>query len=131
MKITSRLRFLVLSCAAGLALAVAPSVSAAEVTPVPRADKALPLSHVFEKVESKDGTPFVLKVKNDSKETLKLSGRVLLAVVNHAMDKARKLPEQTLAPGETWTISGLTADDRVQINAAGYAELEIRVPFKI
>jgi len=54
-----------------------------------------------------------------------------LSVVNHAMDKARKLPDHSLAAGQTWTISELTADDKVILSAPGYAPLEIRVPFKL
>ena len=124
-------RLLALACLAGLPFL---SVSALAIddtsAPQPRADApALPLSHSFEKVESAQGTPFVLKVKNDSKVTLQLSGHVLLSVVNHAMDKARKLPDHSLEAGKTWTITELTADDKVVLNAAGYAPLEIRVPF--
>lgn len=107
---------------------------AADSAKQPHADKAtpaLPLSHTFEKSADGGATPFVLKVKNDSKATLQLSGHVLLSVVNHAMDKARKLPDHTLEAGKTWTITELTADDKVILSAAGYAPLEIRVPFKL
>src|SRR6188768_4596791 len=112
-------RLLACACVAGLPLL---SISALAIddtsAPQPRADApALPLSHSFEKVESAHGTPFVLKVKNDSKVTLKLSGHVLLSVVNHAMDKARKLPDISLEAGKTWTITDLTADDKVTLKA--------------
>jgi hypothetical protein len=124
----------ILACACVVAFPLL-SVSAAaadDSPPQSRADApALPVSHSFEKVESANGTPFVLKVKNDSKVTLKLSGRVLLSVVNHAMDKARKLPEHSLEAGKTWEITELTADDKVVLSATGYAPLEIRVPFKL
>ena len=124
-------RLLALACLAGLPF-VAVSVRADTFAATPRADApVLPLSHTFEKVESAHGTPFVLKVKNDSKVTLKLSGHVLLSVVNHAMDKARPLPEHSLDAGATWTITELTADDKVILKADGYAPLEIRVPFKL
>lgn len=124
-------RLLASACLASLSLVAVANVSAD--TAAPRADhaKVLPLSHTFAKVESHEGTPFVLKLKNDSHDALKLHGKVLLAVVNHAMDKARKLPEQNLAAGETWTVTGLTADDKVIVSADGYADLEIRVPFKL
>ncbi|HWA24775.1 MAG TPA: hypothetical protein VG734_03800 [Lacunisphaera sp.] len=121
--ITRRHALLGLLCAFTLALVAAPASRAA--------DKPLPLSPTFEKVESSEGTPFVLKLKNDSKETLKVSGKVLLAVVNHATDKARALPEHTLAAGEVWTITGLSADDKVLVSAAGHAQLEVRVPFRL
>jgi len=125
-------RLLACACVAGLPFLSIPAWAADSSAPQPRADApALPLSHSFEKVESAHGTPFVLKVKNDSKVTLQLSGHVLLSVVNHAMDKARKLPDQSLEAGKTWTITELTADDKVVLNAAGYAPLEIKVPFKL
>lgn len=114
-----------------LALACAFVLSLVSVPALQAADKALPLSPTFEKVASTEGTPFVLHLKNDSKDTLKLSGKVLLSVVNHAMDKARVLPEHSLAAGEVWTIAALSADDRVLVSAAGYAPLEFRVPFKL
>jgi len=119
------------ACASSLAFAIVPALSAVEPTLAARADKALPLSHTFEKVESTEGKPFVLNLRNDSNASLKLSGKVLLSVVNHAMDKARPLPEHTLEAGKTWSIPGLTADDKVIISSAGYADLEIRVPFKL
>lgn len=120
---TRRPALLALACAFVLALVAAPATQAAE--------KALPLSPTFAKVESSEGTPFVLKLKNDSKTSLKLNGKVLLAVVNHAMDKARALPEQTLGAGEVWTITGLAGDDKVVVTAAGHAPLELKVPFKL
>lgn len=112
-------------CALGLLLLPAVSLHAADKAP------ALPVSHKFEKVESHEGTPFVLHVKNDSHETLKIEGKVLLAVVNHAMDKARALPEHTLKAGESMTVTGLAGDDKVVLSAHGYETLEIKVPFKL
>jgi hypothetical protein len=102
-------------------------------SPQPLADKApaLPLTATFEKVESADGMPFVLKVKNDSKESLTLGGKVLLSVVHHAMDKARNLPEEPLPAGQVRTIQNLSPDDKVILSAPGFSPMEIRVPFKI
>lgn len=102
-------------------------------SPQPLADKApaLPLTPTFEKVESAEGTPFVLKVKNDSKESLTLSGKVLLSVVHHAMDKARNLPEEPLPAGQVRTIQNLSPDDKVILTAPGFAPIEIKVPFKL
>jgi hypothetical protein len=119
---------LALVCALGFSFVSAPAVIAADsVVKQPLADKALPLSSSFEKVASTEGTPFVLKLKNDSKETLKLSGKVLLSVVHHAMDKARVLPDHELAAGQVWTIKDLSAQDKVLISAPGFAPLEIVV----
>ena len=118
-----RSALLALACAFGLALVSVPALQAA--------DKALPLTATFEKVASTEGTPFVLHLKNDSKATLKVSAKILLSVVHHAMDKARVLPEHTLEAGQSWTIADLSADDKVIVSAAGFAPLEIKVPFKL
>lgn len=131
---TSLLRSLLASSCLAVAAFLTSSAFADTSANQPRADKAapaLPLSHTFEKSSDGSATPFVVKVKNDSKATLQLSGHVLLSVVNHATDKARKLPDHSLEAGKTWTISELTADDKVILSAAGYAPLEIRVPFKL
>jgi hypothetical protein len=131
---TSFLRVLLASSCLAAAAFLTSSALAADSANQPRADKvapALPLSHSFEKSADAATTPFVLKVKNDSKATLQISGHVLLSVVNHAMDKARKLPDHSLEAGQTWTITELTADDKVILSAPGYAPLEIRVPFKL
>jgi len=121
---------LALGCALGSALLALPAVNAAEnATLQPRADKALPLTATFEKATGKEtGPQYVLKVKNTSKESVKVSGKVLLAVVHHAMDKARVLPEQTVNAGAVLTIKDLSADDKVILSAAGYAPLELTVP---
>jgi hypothetical protein len=116
---------LALACAIGLTLASVPAMIAADTSAKqPLADKApaLPLTATFEKVASTEGT-----LKNDSKDTLKLSGKVLLSVVHHAMDKARVLPDQVLEGGQVWTIKDLSAQDKVLVTAAGFAPLEVVV----
>jgi len=120
---TRRNALLALACAFVLSLVSVPALQAA--------DKALPLTPTFEKAAGAEGAPFVLKVKNTSKESVKVSCKVLLAVVHHAMDKARVLPEQTVNAGAVLTIKDLSADDKVILSAAGYAPLEIKVPFKL
>ena len=114
-----------------LALACAFVLSLVSVPALQAADKALPLTATFEKVANTAGTPFVLHLKNDSKDTLKLSGKVLLSVVNHAVDKARALPEKSVEAGKVMTVTGLAGDDKVLVSAAGYATLEVKVPFKL
>ena len=116
------LTLLALACA--FTLVSVPALSAADAP-------ALPLKATFEKTASAEGAPFVLHLKNDSKGSLKVSGKVLLAVVHHAMDKARALPEQTIAAGGVLTIKDLSADDKVLLTADGFAPLEVRVPFKL
>jgi hypothetical protein len=123
---------LALACALGFTIASVTAVAAGDsVTLQPRADKALPLTASFEKVESSEGTPFILNLKNDAKESLKVSGKVLLSVVHHAMDKARVLPEQIVEAGGVMTVKNLSAGDRVLLDAPGYAQLEVKVPFKL
>jgi len=120
---TRRHALLALACAFVLSLVAIPALQAA--------DKPLPVTATFEKVASTEGTPFVLHLKNDSKDTLKLSGKVLLSVVNHAMDKARAVPEQSVEAGKVMTVTGLSGDDKVIVSAAGFAPLEVKVPFKL
>ena len=116
-----------------LALACAFSLILAPLANLQAADKAaaLPLTPTFEKVTGTEGAPFVLKLKNDSKATLMVSGKVLLAVVHHAMDKARVLPEQAVEAGQMMTIKDLSAEDKIVLTAPGFAPLELSVPYKI
>lgn len=116
-----------------LALACAFSLTLAPFASLQAADKAaaLPLTVTFEKVTGTEGAPFVLKAKNTSTVSLKVSGKVLLAVVHHAMDKARVVPEQTVAAGQIMTVKELSAEDKVVLTADGYAPLEVKVPFKL
>lgn len=109
--------------ACGLSLA---SVSAAE-TMKQSAEKKLPLKASFEKVENAEAGPFVLTLKNEAKEAIKASAKVLLAVAYHADSKARNVPEQTIEPGKTMTIRDLAAEDKVIVTAKGYAPLEVVV----
>ncbi len=130
----TRSALLALACAFSLTLVAIPSLPAAD-TAAPKpvaANKApsLPLTATFSKVTVKEGAPFVLKLKNDSKVTLKVSAKILLSVVNHAMDKARLLPEHAIEAGQVWTITDLASDDKVVVTAAGFAPLELKVPFK-
>lgn len=132
--VSSNRVLLALACALGLTLVSAPGLAAADAaTKQPLADKAaaLPLTVTFEKVTGSEGAPFVLKLKNESKATLKVSGKVLLAVVHHAMDKARVLPEQAVEAGQVMTVKDLSAEDKIVLTAPGFAPLEISVPYKI
>lgn len=120
MKISRNILFS-LACALGLMLLPIASLHAA--------DKALPVTTSFEKDAHATGAPIVLKVTNTSKETLHVSGKVLLAVVHHAADKARAVPDHTLKGGETLTIKELSAEDKVLLSAHGYETLTIEVPY--
>jgi len=131
--VSSNRVLLALACALGLSLVSAPVLSAADAPKKPQAEKAavLPLTATFGKATGTEGAPFVLKLKNDSKATLKVSGKVLLAVVHHAMDKARVIPEQAVEAGHVMTVKDLSAEDKVVLTAEGYAPLELKVPFKL
>ncbi|HTL69303.1 MAG TPA: hypothetical protein VL200_16680 [Lacunisphaera sp.] len=102
-----------------LALVFAPAARAA--------DQALPVTPTIENTKAMDHPPFVLKLKNDSKMTLKLSATVQLSVVAHNADKARMVPAQDVAAGATMTIADLAAMDKVTVKAEGYAPLEIEI----
>ena len=93
------------------------------------ADKCpcLPLSATFAKTADTENAPYVLTLKNDSKDTVKASAKVLLAVAFHAEAKARNVDEQVVEPGKTWTIAELAKGDRVVVSAAGFAPLELTV----
>ncbi len=91
------------------------------------ADKAPPLTPTIEKVASTEKPPFVLKLKNDSKDALKVSAKVLLSVTAHNGDKARTVPAAVVAPGQVLTIADLAALDVVIVTADGYAPLKIDV----
>lgn len=126
-----RTAVLALGCALSLAFVQVPAAKAAD-TPVlrPLADKALslPLTATFEKVTGGESGPYVLKLKNESKDTLKVTTKILLAVAFHADNKARNLPEHSIDAGQVWSIPDLAAGDKVIITAAGFAPLEITVP---
>jgi hypothetical protein len=118
----------VLGCALGLALVQGSALRAADDMK-PAADKApaAPLSATFEKVADAENGPFVLNLKNDSKEAVSAKAKVLLSVAFHADSKARQVPEQVIEPGKTWSIKDLAADDKVVVYAKGFAPLEITV----
>ena len=118
---STRRSFFAFACALGLMLLPLASLHAA--------DKALPVSTSFEKNAHAEGAPIILKVTNTSKETLHVSGKVLLSVVHHAMDKARVLPDHTLKAGEVLTVAELTPEDKVLLSAHGYETLTVVVPY--
>jgi hypothetical protein len=88
---------------------------------------SLPLSASFSKVAGSEDAPYVLTLKNESSNPVKASAKVLLAVAFHADSKARTVAEQTVGPGETWTIPGLAKGDRVTVSADGFAPLVLSV----
>ncbi|HUJ42693.1 MAG TPA: hypothetical protein VLW52_03695 [Opitutaceae bacterium] len=119
------------ACACTLALTPAQAVKAADTAaPAAPAVKApsLPVTATFDKVANAERGPYVLKVTNNAKDTLKVSAKILLSVAFHMGSKHWDLPEQAIEPGKAWTIPDLTAGDKVTLLAQGYAPLELVVP---
>jgi len=125
-----RTALLALGCAFSLALVQIPAVKAADTAALqPLADKApaLPLTATFEKTAGENG-PYVLNLKNDSKDAITASAKIVLSVVVHNAAKEKNLPGHVIDPGTVWTIPGLAAGDKVTVTADGFAPLELTVP---
>ena len=121
----ARVVLLALTCGLSVTLMSIPAAHAAE-TQATKAP-ALPVKAKFEKVPSNEKPPFVLKLTNQSKQPLEVSVTILLSVMSHNRDKARVIPAQVIPAGETWTVDGLAALDKVTIAAKGFAPLELEV----
>lgn len=119
---------LVAGCALALTVTVTPAVHA-ETAPAAAA-KALPLKASFRKDKKAEAGQYVLTLKNTSDAPLKVTAQVLLAVAFHATDKARNLPEETIAPGKSWKITDLAVDDKITVKADGYEPLQLVVKAK-
>jgi hypothetical protein len=87
-----------------------------------------PLAVSFDKVTDSEGGPYVLKLKNTSGDSVTASAKIFPSVTIHSDTKERDLPERAIASGESWSISGLAATDKVTVVAKGFAPLEITVP---
>jgi hypothetical protein len=126
-----RIALLALGCALALVAAQLSALRAADgpASP-PAADKApsLPLVPSFEKVTSGEDGPYVLNLKNVSKDVVTASAQVIASVTFHATAKTRNLPEHAIDPGQVWTITELAATDKVIVSAKGFAPLELTVP---
>lgn len=116
-----------LGCALSLGSQTAKATDELSLQALSDQDAKLPVAVSFAK-EAKGEGLYAMTVKNDGKAALKLNVKVLLSVVHHAMDKARVEPEHELAPGASWTVDGLAAQDRVILSAEGFAALELTVP---
>jgi len=123
---------LALSCAAFLSLTATTALKAADLATLqPLADaapaaSALPVDVKIEKVAGKEKA-FVVKLTNHSKDSLKVTAKVLLAVAFHGEEKARRIPAHTIEAGKEWSIDDLAFDDHVVVSAEGFATLEIKV----
>jgi hypothetical protein len=118
-------------CALSLVLVQTAALKAADpAAPQAPAVKApsLPVTATFDKVANAEAGPYVLNLKNNSQDALKVSAKVLLAVAFHMESKARMVPAHVIDPGQTWSIPDLAAADRITLTAEGYAPLELTVP---
>jgi hypothetical protein len=126
-----RTALIALGCACSLAIVQMPALKAADPAAwQPLADKApsLPLTATFEKVTGAERGPYVLKLKNVSQDTLKVTAKILLSVAFHMGSKHWDLPEHAIDPGQVWSIPDLSAGDKVTLTAQGFAPLELVVP---
>jgi hypothetical protein len=120
-----------LGCALSLAFVQVPAARAGD-TPALRTldDQApsLPLSTSFEKGTDPDVGPYILNLKNTSKDAIKISIKIHLSVAFHASTKDRNIPDHVIDPGQVWSVSDLAAGDKVTVSAQGFAPLELTVP---
>lgn len=89
--------------------------------------RSLPVKAAFEKTTAENG-PYLLHLTNTSSDELMVSAKVVLSLPSHADHKTREVPAHMVKAGDTWTIDGLAASDKVTVMAAGYAPLELTVP---
>jgi hypothetical protein len=123
-----RTALLAFGCALSFALAQNPSLNAAALRPLADMAPALPLTPTFVKGDPGDNGPYTLSLLNTSKDSIKVTAKVLLSVSSHAESKARNIPEHAIDPGQVWIITDLAAGDEVNLTADGYAPLELTVP---
>jgi hypothetical protein len=126
-----RAAMIAFGCALGLALSQGTALKAASGAQLRSLDDkapALPLTATFSKVEGAESGPYVLKLENTSKDTLKVTAQVLTSLPSHANSRTRDVPEHVLEPGQAETIADLAASDKVTVTAPGYAPLELTVP---
>lgn len=127
-----RSALIALGCALSLAIAPSPAARAGGTSEalMPLDDHApsLPLTASFEKGTDPNVGPYVLNLKNVSRDAIKVGVKIHLSVVFHANSKSRNIPDHVINPSEVWSIPDLAAGDKVTVTAAGFAPLELTVP---
>ncbi len=125
-----RASLLALGCILGLTLTQIPATASGAAVLNRLDDKApaLPVTATFDKGTDPDVGPYVLNLKNVSKDSLKVSVAIHLSVAFHANKKDRNLPDHVIEPDQVWTVTDLAAGDKVTVTADGYAPLELTVP---
>jgi hypothetical protein len=118
-----------LGCAFGLALVhVATAGDTSVLRTLDDQAPALPLTATFDKGTDPDVGPYILSLKNTSKDAIKVSVKIHLSVAFHANNKDRTISEHSIDAGQVWTINDLAAGDKVTVTADGFAPLEVTVP---
>ncbi len=109
-------------------MAHTPTLAADDAAPATELP-ALPLSASFGKgTPGENGGPYALTVVNTSDHTLMLEGLIIWSVQSHNRAQTLKLGPHELAAGESWTINDLAVEDRVVLEAEGYAKWEKKTP---
>ncbi|HEY1793965.1 MAG TPA: hypothetical protein VGG34_13700 [Opitutaceae bacterium] len=119
---------LALSLALGLTLASAlPARADAPRTALDDKAPAMPVTATFDKGTDPNLGPYILNLRNDSKDSLKVSVTIHLSVAFHASRRDRTA-DHAIDAGQIWTVQDLAANDKVTVTAGGYAPLNLTVP---
>tara|TARA_R110002167_G_scaffold202412_1_gene406107 strand:+ start:153 stop:557 length:405 start_codon:yes stop_codon:yes gene_type:complete len=95
----------------------------------PSALPALPLTTSFGPGTSGENSgPYALTLKNTANHALTLQGTIFWSVTSHNRAQTLALGPKELAPGASWTINDLAFDDRIILQAKGFAKLELKTP---
>jgi hypothetical protein len=120
-----------LGCLVGFSVVPSRGVAGQDTPGLARLDDkapALPLAVSYDKVTDSEAGPYVLKLKNTSMDAITVSGTVYPSVGIHSDTKEKKLPERKIEAGDTWSIPGLAATDKVKIEGKGFSDLNVTVP---
>ena len=117
----------VLLCALFTLMAISWSSAADKADP--SALPTLPLSTSFGPgTPGENSGPYALTVKNTADHALTLQGTIIWSVTSHNRAQTLALGPKELAPGASWIINDLAFDDRIILQARGFAKLELKTP---
>jgi hypothetical protein len=129
--VIGRTALIALGCAFSLAIvqiSTAKAGGAAMLRPLDDQAQSLPVTTSFDKGTDPDLGPYILNIKNTSKDGLKVSVKIHLSVAFHANNKDRNIADHTIDSGQTWTVTDLASGDKITVAAEGFAPLELTVP---
>lgn len=72
--------------------------------------------------------PYAVTLTSTSDEALTVTATITFSVQSHNRPQTKVLPPHEIAPGGTWTIDDLAAEDRIVLAADGYAPMELTTP---